>query len=94
MKVLVKYSNYKANIIDLTMSFDVEFIFTPTVEELNLLKKSELLQLAQCYKLTADNSASKTQIKEVILKYLVDEEIISSMETDTLSVRGMTAELL
>ena len=42
----------------------------------------------------ADNSVSKTQITEVILKYLVDEEMILSMETDTPSVRGMTEELL
>ena len=93
MKVLVNYSNYKASIIDLTMSSDVEFISTPTVE-LNLLKKSEQLQLAQRYKLMADNSAIKTQIKEVILKYLVDKEIIPSTETDTPSFRGITGELL
>ena len=53
MKVLVNDSNYKASIINLMMSFDVEkFISTPTVEELNSLKKSKLLQLAQRYELT------------------------------------------
>ena len=47
------------------MSFDMEkFISTPTVEELNLLKKSELLQLAQHYELMANNSVSKTYIKK------------------------------
>ena len=61
------------------MSFDVEkFTSSPTVEELNWLRKSELLQLAQHYDLTVDNSLSKTQIKEVVIKYLVDEEMISS----------------
>ena len=62
---------YKVTIIDLAMSFDLkQFISTPTVEELSLLKKFKLFQLAQHYKLTADNSVSKTQIKEVVLQYL------------------------
>ena len=33
----------------------------PTVRELNLLKKNELLQLVQYYKLTADAALSKSQ---------------------------------
>ena len=37
---------------------------------------------------------SDNQMKEVILKYSEDEEIILSMETDTPSVRGMTGGLL
>ena len=65
MKVLANDSNYKASSIDLTMSFDMKkFISTPTVEELNLLKKSELLQLAQRYELMVNNSVSKTHIKK------------------------------
>ena len=61
MKVLANDSNYKASIIELTMSFDVEkFMSTPTVEELNSLKNSEMLQLVQHYELTADNCVCKT----------------------------------
>ena len=62
------------------MSFDVEkYIYTPTVEQFNWLKKSELLQLTQHYELMVDNSVRKTHL--VVLKYLVDEEMILSMET-------------
>ena len=41
-----------------------------------------------------DNSLSKTQIKEVIIKYLVDEEMISSMDvSDRITpTGGMTEE--
>ena len=61
MKVLANDSNYKASIIELTMSFDIEkFMSTPTIEELNSLKKSEMLQLVQHYELTADNCICKT----------------------------------
>ena len=77
------------------MSFDVEkFTSSPTVEELNLLRKSELLQLVQYYDLMADNFLSKTQIKEVIIKYLVDEEMISLMDvSDRITpTGGMTEE--
>ena len=79
------------------MSFEVEkFVATPSVRELNAIKKSELLQLVQHYGLTADSSLSKSQIKEVVLKYLVDEEIIPSMEIseENMPVEGMTGEEL
>ena len=55
------------------------YVYTPTVEQLNSLKKSELLQLTQHYELMVDNSVRKTH--SVVLKYLVDEEMILSMET-------------
>ena len=61
MKVLANDSNYKASIIELTISFDIEkFMSTPTVEELNSLKKSEMLQLVQHHELTEDNCICKT----------------------------------
>ena len=77
------------------MSFDAEkFATTPTVRELNSLKKNELLQLVQHYKLTADAALSKSQVKEIVLKHLIDEEIIAPVEEteETASVSGMTGE--
>ena len=79
------------------MSFNVEkFVTTPTVGELNPLKKNELLQLVQHYKLTADASLSKSQVKELILKHLIYEEIIPSVEEteETAQVSSMTGEEL
>ena len=63
------------------MLFDVErFVTTPTAGELNSFKKNELLQLVQHYKLTADASLSKSQVKEVVFKHLIDEEVIPPVE--------------
>ena len=63
------------------MSFNAErFAFTPTVRELNSLKKNELLQLAQHYKLMADAALSKSQVNEIVLKYLIDEELITPVD--------------
>ena len=89
-----RYSQSKQAVI---MSFDVErFVTTPTVGELNSLKKNELLQLLQHYKLTADASLSKSQVKEVVLKHLIDEGVIPPVETteETAQVGGMTGEEL
>ena len=78
------------------MLFDVErFVTTPTVEELNSLKKNELLQLVQHYKLTADASLSKSQVK-VVLKHLIDKEVIPPVEImkEITQIGGMTDEEL
>lgn len=72
-----------------TMSFEVEkFTETPSVEELNTLKKAELLQLINHYHLTASSSMPKSQIKQVIVAHLVDEEIIPSSEATEEIGRG------
>ena len=71
-----RYSQSKRAV---AMSFDVEkFVTTPTVGELNLLKKNELLQLMQHCKLMADTSLRKSQVKEVVLNHLIDKEVIPS----------------
>ena len=88
-----RYSQSKQAVV---MLFDVErFVTTPTVGELNSLKKNELLQLVQHYKLTADASLSKSQVK-VVLKYLIDKEVIPPVEImkETTQVGGMTDEEL
>lgn len=49
----------------------------------------------QYYKLTADASLSKSQVKEVVLKHLIDEEIIPSVEdTEETAHDGITGEKL
>jgi len=71
------------------MSFKVEkFTSAPSVEELNTLKKAELLQLVNHYHLTAVSSMPKSQIKQIVLAHLVDEEIIPSSEATEEMVRG------
>ena len=50
----------------------------------------------QYYKLTADAVLSKSQLKEIVLKYLIDEEIITLVEEseDIVPVGGMTGKEL
>ena len=70
------------------MSFNVEtFTASPSVETLNSLKKTELLQLAEYYSLATSTSMGKSQIKRILLTNLVEEEIILSSEvTDEINL--------
>ena len=68
-----------------------EFILSPTVEEINTLRKTDLLTIAQHYKLDA---TTKAQVKQMILQYFVDEEIFPD-STIVLAEQGtMTGEEL
>jgi len=71
------------------MSVKVErFASTPSFEELNILKKDEVLQLVNHCHLTAALSMPKSQIKQIIVMHLVDEEIIPPSEATEKIVRG------
>ena len=80
------------------MSFSVEsFTTSPSVDTSNSLKKIELLQLADHYRLAASFSMGKSQINGIVLTYLVDKEIIPSLEVTektTLHKSSMTGEEL
>ena len=53
----------------------------PTLLSLTLLKKSELLALANHYKLETTSGMRKNEIRKALIEYLVDEEIVSEDET-------------
>jgi len=57
-----------------------EFIEEPTNDALTSLKKKELLDVAKHYKLEVVESARKTEIKKLILDYLIEEDIIDKGE--------------
>ena len=61
------------------MSFDLDkFTAEPSVELLNLGKKSDLLNLAKHYKLSEiKSSMRKHEIKNILVHYFVDEEIFN-----------------
>ena len=52
----------------------------PTLLSLTLLKKSELLALANHYKLETTSGMRKNEIRKALIEYLVDEEIVSEDE--------------
>ena len=62
------------------MSFDLQaFIPAPSQELLDLAKKSDLLDIAAHYELTTVNkSMLKQEIKNILVQFLVDKEILDS----------------
>ena len=60
------------------MSFKLEnFVAVPSTEQLNLSKKTDLLTIADHYALTSVKlSMLKHEIKNILIKCLVDEEIL------------------
>ena len=76
------------------MSFDLDkFTAEPSVELLNLGKKTDLLNLAKHYKLSEiKSSMRKHEIKNILVQYFVDEEIFNenalSLIVDVQSVSG------
>ena len=62
------------------MSFDLQaFITAPSQELLNSAKKSDLLDIAAHYELTTVNkSMLKQEIKNILVQFLVDKEILDS----------------
>ena len=61
------------------MSFDLDkFTAEPSVELLNLGKKTDLLNLAKHYKLSEiKSSMRKHESKNILVQYFVDEEIFN-----------------
>ena len=61
------------------MSFDLDkFTAEPSVELMNLSKKTDLLNLAKHYKLSEiKSSMRKHEIKNILVQYSVDEEIFN-----------------
>ena len=60
------------------MSFKLEnFVAAPSMELLNLAKKTDLLSIADHYALTSVKSSMlKHEIKNILIKFLVDAEIL------------------
>ena len=60
------------------MAFSLEsFLDTPTQELLDLAKKTDLLDLAKHYQITEiKSSLRKQEIKNILVRYLVEEEIL------------------
>ena len=60
------------------MLFKLEnFVAAPSMELLNLAKKTDLLNIADHYALTyVKPSMLKHEIKSILIKFLVDEEIL------------------
>jgi len=65
------------------MSFEIEsFVTALSVEALSALKRTELTQVAELYKLSVTSAMKKGEIHQLIVNYLHEEELISDEEVD------------
>ncbi|KAJ8047702.1 hypothetical protein HOLleu_06761 [Holothuria leucospilota] len=60
-----------------------EFVASPSVEELDSLKKSEIVKVAKHYGIEFQLLMRKDEIKRYVLEYLVDESILPSTVLET-----------
>ncbi|KAJ8039380.1 hypothetical protein HOLleu_17078 [Holothuria leucospilota] len=66
------------------MSFNLDkFVGGPSVEELDSLKKSEIVKVAKHYGIEFQPLMWKDEIKRYVLEYLVDESILPSTVLET-----------
>ncbi|KAJ8049865.1 hypothetical protein HOLleu_02790 [Holothuria leucospilota] len=66
------------------MPFNLDkFVASPSVEELDLLKKSEIVKVAKHYGIEFQPLMRKDEIKRYVLEYLVDESILPSTVLET-----------
>ena len=77
------------------MSFKLEnFIAAPSMELLNLAKKTDLLSIADHYALTSVKpSMLKHEIKNLLIKFLVDEEILDPSALSSILVTQTDLQL-
>ena len=71
----------------MSASFDLAvFVDTPTVELLNVAKKSDLLDVAkQYYVKEIKPSMRKHEVNNILIRYFVDEEVFDANALDSIS---------
>ena len=77
------------------MSFKLEnFVAAPSMELFNLVKKTDLLNIADHYALTSVKpSMLKHEIKNILIKFLVDEEILDSSALSSILITQTDLQL-
>ena len=67
----------------MSSSFDIEsFVSDPSARVLVSLKSTELTQLAERYSLSVTSGMKKGEIRQLIVNYLKEEELISDEEVE------------
>ena len=77
------------------MSFKLEsFVAAPSMELLNLAKKTDLLNIADHYALTSVKASMlKHEIKNIWIKFLADEEILDSSALSSVLITQTDVQL-
>jgi len=72
------------------MSFNIEaFIAEPSIKALLPLKRTELTQLAEHFKLSVASGAKKGEIRQLIINHLRKEELVSDEELEETSATAL-----
>ncbi|KAJ8036057.1 hypothetical protein HOLleu_19922 [Holothuria leucospilota] len=72
--------NFNAAFLELSRN---KFVASPSVEELDSLKKSEIVKVAKHYGIEFQPLIRKDEIKRYVLEYLVDESVLPSTVLET-----------
>ncbi|KAJ8044318.1 Solute carrier organic anion transporter family member 2B1 [Holothuria leucospilota] len=72
--------NFNAAFLELSRN---KFVASPSVEELDSLKKSEIVKVAKHYGIEFQPLMRKDEIKRYVLEYLVDEGVLPSTVLET-----------
>ncbi|KAJ8021628.1 hypothetical protein HOLleu_38887 [Holothuria leucospilota] len=72
--------NFNAAFLELSRN---KFVASPSVEELDSLKKPEIVKVAKHYGIEFQPLMRKDEIKKYVLEYLVDESILPSTVLET-----------
>ncbi|KAJ8047599.1 hypothetical protein HOLleu_06640 [Holothuria leucospilota] len=72
--------NFNAAVLELSRN---KFVASPSVEELDSLKKSEIVKVAKHYGIEFQPLMRKDEINRYVLEYLVDESVLPSTVLET-----------
>ncbi|KAJ8027781.1 hypothetical protein HOLleu_29832 [Holothuria leucospilota] len=76
------------------MPFNLDkFVASPSVEELDSLKKSEIIKVAKHYGIEFQPLMRKDEIKRYVLEYLVDESVLPKPTDNTFELKRLEIEM-
>jgi len=58
------------------------FVEEPTLKVVKSLKKAELIQVTQHYKLEFNSTLKKSELKKLVIEFLVEEEVVSENDSE------------
>ena len=62
------------------------FVDSPDIEELNKLKKSEIIEIIKHYSIDCNTKMRKDELKKVVAEYLIDENLCEESDFDKLNL--------
>ena len=62
------------------------FVDSPDIEELNKLKKSEIIEIIKHYSIDCNRKMRKDELKKEVAEYLIDENLCEESDFDKLNL--------